>query len=383
MQPATLKHLPSPTAEAMVHSQKLLALIEDEIRQHGPISFARYMELALYAPGLGYYSAGSQKFGQAGDFVTAPEISSFFSRCLARQCQQVLANLKQGDLLELGAGSGVMAADILQELEATQTLPEHYYILEVSADLKQRQQQLLKEKIPQLFDRIIWLDSLTNFHMQGVIIANEVLDAMPIHKFKIDKGIKEYYVAIKNNELVWQLDQADPFLEKKIKSLGIELTEGYESEINLMLNAWITSLSDTLKQGLILLVDYGFMREEFYHPDRDRGTLMCHYRHHAHDDPLFLPGLQDITAHVDFTAVADAAEACALSVSGYTNQANFLLNCGLSELVQMSEDPSEQLRLSQQLKTLLMPSEMGEIFKAMALTRDLEIPLMGFNPTYT
>lgn len=358
----------------------LFELIIAEIKLHGPITFARYMELALYAPGLGYYSAGAKKFGADGDFVTAPEISPLFSKCIAYQCQQILTELNGSDILEIGAGSGAMATDILLELEKLNALPQHYYILEISADLKQRQQELLKHKIPHLFNKVIWLDSLSNLQLSGVILANEVLDAMPVHKFKIDHSIKEFYVDYKNDELCWHLDKpSSAQLIKAIEQLGSELAEGYESEINLLIKPWIKSLSNVLKSGLILLLDYGFPRHEYYHPDRNQGTLMCHYQHQAHSNPLLNPGLQDITAHVDFTAVAEAADTCDLNVAGYTNQANFLVNCGLLNLIADNSDPTTQWQVSQQIKKLLMPSEMGELIKAIALTRNFDTLLLGFN----
>ena len=358
----------------------LLQQIIGEIKAQGPITFARYMELALYAPGLGYYSAGAKKFGAGGDFVTAPEISPLFSRCIAHQCQQILNELNGGDILEIGAGSGVMATDILIELEKLNALPQHYFILELSADLKQRQQELSQQKIPHLFNKIIWLDSLNDMRLQGVILANEVLDAMPIHKFKIDQCIKEFYVDYKNDKLCWHLDKpSSTELTKAIEQLDSELAEGYESEINLLIKPWIKSLSNVLKSGLILLLDYGFPQHEYYHPDRNQGTLMCHYQHQAHSNPLLNVGLQDITAHVDFTAVAEAADICDLNVAGYTNQGNFLVNCGLLNLIADNNDPSTQWQVSQQIKKLLMPSEMGELVKAIALTRNFDAPLLGFN----
>lgn len=373
-----LKHLPNPSPVALAHSEKLCAVIGAEITAQGAISFARYMELALYAPGLGYYSAGAQKFGAAGDFVTAPEISALFSRCLARQCQSILEKLGDGDILELGAGSGVMAADILLELETLQTLPQHYYILELSGDLKQRQQQLFQQKIPHLLNRIVWLNSLENFKLRGVILANEVLDAMPVHKFKIDKGVQEFYVTHHHNEFHWQVSATNNTeLEKQVTALATDFPEAYESEINLSLAAWIQTLSSILQQGVLLCIDYGFPRHEFYLPERNTGTLMCHYQHRAHDNPLILTGLQDITAHVDFTAVANSALTAGLELAGYTTQAHFLLSCGITDIAQVA-DPVQQFALSQQLKKLIMPQEMGELFKVIALSRNFNTPLLGF-----
>ena len=371
-------HLPKPDPAAAAHSEKVKQHILAEIREHGSIPFARFMELALYAPGLGYYSAGAHKFGAGGDFVTAPEISPLFSRCLARQCQQVLAEIPDSDILELGAGTGIMAADILLELEKLNTLPSHYYILEISAELKQRQQALLQQKIPHLINRVTWLESLAHFKMCGIVIANEVIDALPIYKFKMTHQLQEFSVTEDNGEFIWKLTEPDHLLAQQVAKLNISLPENYESEINLMLQSWLAAISDVLTQGVVLLMDYGFPRHEYYHPDRSMGTLMCHYRHHAHSDPLILVGIQDITAHVDFTHVAEAAEEAKLTVAGYTTQANFLLSCDITALAH-SDDDFQQLQYNQQIKKLLLPNEMGELFKVIALTRNLNIPLQGFN----
>lgn len=369
-------NLSSVTAEAKHFSEKLQAEISKEIAQKGKITFARYMQLALYAPGLGYYSGGAQKFGETGDFVTAPEISPLFSQCVARQCQQILTRLKNADILELGAGSGVMAVDILKTLEKQNCLPQHYFILELSAELQQRQRTLIESTIPHLLNKVSWLSELPTA-FEGVILANEVMDAMPVNKFKIQNGLKEFYVNDKKDELVWELDAPTSELTKGFQSLSLTLAEDYESEINLFLSSWISSLSSSLKRGLILLIDYGFSREEYYHPERSMGTLMCHFQHQAHENPLILPGIQDITAHVDFTAVAEAADAANLNVTGYTTQANFLLNTGIADSLPLS-DPWEQYQLAQAIKRLTLPSEMGELFKVIALTRQYDEPLLGF-----
>lgn len=376
----SMPQLPLPDTDALAHSERLSAIIRQEIQQQGSISFARYMQLALYAPGMGYYNAGAYKLGASGDFVTAPEISPLFSRAIAQQCAQVLAELKGGDILELGAGSGVMAADILLELAALQQLPQHYYILEISADLKQRQQQLLQQRIPQFYSRIHWLESLTDIAINGVILANEVLDAMPVHKFCMNETVNEFHVVTEKNNFAWQLIPATNHeLITHVEKLAIDFPPGYISEINLNLLNWINSLSAVLTRGLILLVDYGFPRHEYYHPDRNNGTLMCHYRHYAHDAPLLWPGLQDITAHVDFTAVAEAADNTNLNVAGYTAQAYFLLNCDIMKLAQAQmTDDINHAKVAQQIKKLTYPAEMGELFKAIALTRNLDILLMGF-----
>lgn len=373
-------NLPAPDPIAKAHSDALRSQIIEEITANGPMPFARYMQLALYAPALGYYSAGSQKFGAAGDFVTAPEISPLFSQCVARQCEQVLRDLTDADILELGAGSGAMALAMLQELERRKQLPRHYYILELSADLRDRQQRLFQTHAPHLLPKVIWLDHLPEKKIKGVIVGNEVMDAMPVHKFKKKNGIQEYYVTLKEGKFTWLLAEPSvPSLKQAIEDLDIGLPEDYESEINLLLRPWITSLSDILEQGLILLIDYGFPTREYYHPDRNTGTLMCHYRHHAHTDPFLYPGIQDITAHVDFTAVAKAAAMNKLTVAGYTHQAGFLLACGIDSMLPSVDDVESHYNFAQQVKLLTLPNEMGELFKAIALTRNYDKDLMGFS----
>ena len=371
--------LPTPDPLAKAQCEQVLAHIRKEIRRQGPISFARYMELALYAPGLGYYSGGARKFGESGDFITAPELSPLFSRCIAKQCGQVLKDLGGGDILELGAGSGVMALEILKELDRLQQLPRRYYILELSAELKDRQRQLFKKEGSKYLSIIEWLNGLPSDGIQGVVLGNEVIDAMPVHKFKQQNGVKEITVDYKKGQLQWRVDKPSAVeLEKSILDLGIDFAQGYESEINLWLGVWVASLSDSLKQGLILFIDYGFPRHEYYHPERHSGTVMCHYRHRAHADPLILTGIQDITAHVDFTAVAEAAVRSGLDVSGFTHQAGFLINCGITEMLEPVDDETLQFNVNQQAKRLMLPGEMGELFKAIALTKNYDETLLGF-----
>lgn len=372
--------IPHPEPEALAHSEQLRHQICAAIaRQGGKIAFDQYMQMALYEPGLGYYNCGTQKFGGAGDFVTAPEISPLFSRCLARQCQQILQELRTGNILEFGAGSGVMARDILTELASQNCLPEHYYILEISADLKQRQQQMLANAIPELFSRITWLESLPQ-QFCGVILANEVVDAFPVKLFlKQDNQLQEYFVSVTSNQLCLQADTlSDSALFEHIPSIA--LPNNYQSEINPLISPWLNTISGSLTQGALLLIDYGFPRHEYYHPQRSQGTLMCHYRHRCHSDPFFMPGLQDITAHVDFTALAEAAADAELHVAGYNTQAGFLLGCGLMQLITDTplNDVRNQVQLNQQIQRLTSPAEMGELFKVMALTRNFEPSLIGF-----
>jgi len=400
-----LLQLPVPDVEAQAHSEKLIAVIADDIAAAGGrISFARYMELALFAPGLGYYSAGASKFGEQGDFVTAPEISPLFSRALARQVADVLTGIDGGfgntpgnklgnkEILEVGGGTGTMAAEMLAELENLQALPRRYAILELSADLQARQQQTISERVPHLLDRVQWLTELPKPGFRGVVVANELLDALPVHCFSIgEQGVRERFVSFENGRFQWTEDEP----ESKTQTLQAQLPSdvmaqfktlpvGYESEINLAANAWVTAIADMLDTGVVLLIDYGFPRHEYYHPRRNRGTLMCHYRHRAHDDPFVYPGLQDITAHVDFTAVAEAAVSAGLDVRGYNTQAFFLMGCGITELAQsfdeqhVEQDQRAQILQAQQLRTLTLPTEMGDKFKVIALSSQYDDSLRGF-----
>jgi len=378
---------PPPDGAASRHGERVCARLRAEIESAGgAISFARYMELALYAPGLGYYAAGTRKFGEGGDFVTAPELSPLFSHCLARQCRQVLDGLGAGAILEFGAGSGVMAADILAELERLGGLPARYQILELSADLRARQGETLAARVPHLLERVVWLDRLPDA-FAGVVLANEVLDAMPVHRFGVEAGQDfEWYVGWEDDGFVWRRGPlSDARLAARITALrglpGVELPERFESEINLAAEDWMRSVAAILHSGMALIIDYGYPRREYYHPQRAGGTLMCHYRQRAHPDPLILAGLQDITAHVDFTAVAEAAVEGGLDVAGYTTQAHFLLACGLGTVLAelAGDDPVRHMELAAQVKRLTLPSQMGELFKVLALTRGFDAPLLGFS----
>ncbi|CAH9014111.1 class I SAM-dependent methyltransferase [Candidatus Nitrosacidococcus sp. I8] len=386
---ASSQSLPYPSPEAIIHSKELQGLIQENIYQAGgAIPFSRFMELALYTPRLGYYMASLPKIGYLGDFITAPEISSFFSRCLALAAQEVLAILKKGNILEIGAGSGRMAADILIELADRDCLPEQYLILELSADLRQRQQTYLSQRIPNLMPRIIWLDRLPN-SIQGIIFANEVCDAMPIHCIQIEADCSwERYVSCdRQGEFIWESGPlSDLILDNRINNirpfLNFDLSAefSYISEINLMMERWITEFAHCLHQGVIFIVDYGFPQHEYYHWQRSEGTLMCHYQQHAHSDPFFFPGLQDITAHIDFTALAEAGKNSNLSIAGYCSQADFLLSCGLDKLIAKESQRATRtmLEISNQVKRLILPGEMGELFKVLALTRGIEQSLLGF-----
>ncbi|HUA24380.1 MAG TPA: SAM-dependent methyltransferase [Steroidobacteraceae bacterium] len=384
--------MPALAAEEETHSRAVTALIRERMAAAGGwIPFEQYMDLALYAPGLGYYSAGSVKLGPGGDFVTAPEVSDLFSRCVARQCAQVLA--AGGQILEVGAGTGRMAAVILESLAELGALPAQYAILEVSADLAERQRQRL-EKLPrELRERVVWLDRLPERPIDGVILANEVLDALPCRRFTLRGGVvQELGVAEADQtaathgtgfvEREAALDAADEELASAIAALLHELPsplpDGYASEICLRVAPWIAGVAACLSSGLMLMFDYGLPRAHYYHPQRTAGTLRCHFKQRVHDDPYINIGVQDITAWVDFTRVAEAAVACGLDVSGFATQAAFLLAIGIEQFVAESTDTVEHARLAGEARRLLLPGEMGEAFKVMALTRKCDVALRGF-----
>jgi SAM-dependent MidA family methyltransferase len=341
------------------------------------------MDLALYAPGLGYYAAGARKFGPAGDFVTAPEISSLFGQCLAGQIAEVLAHTG-GDILELGPGSGKLAEDILTALRERNALPDRYCLLEVSADLRERQRACLAA-LPEA-DRLHWLEALPET-FTGVIIANEVLDVLPVHLVHYIEGWAfERGVALdEQGHFMWKDKLVESgSLVKLAPAIASRYLEGnppagYVTEISPQCAGWTRTLVEHLARGAILLIDYGFRGAEYYHPSRSTGTLMCHYRHHAHPDPFFLPGLQDITAHVDFTAVAEAGVAAGAEVLGFATQANFLLMAGLPQLMAASDpsDAAKHLALTTQAQRLVSPAEMGEFFKVLGLGKGVA-PLSGF-----
>jgi len=370
---------PAPGPDGLAHSAELSHRIAARIDASGGwIGFDQFMDMALYEPGLGYYSGGATKFGAAGDFVTAPEISPLFGRTLARQVAQVLAATR-GDVLELGPGSGRLAVDVLLELDELGWLPRRYLMLELSGELRARQRERIGADAPHLLDRVVWLDALPDA-IEGVVIANEVLDAVPVNLVAWrESGIFERGVTRSGPAFQWaERPIADGVLAEAARA--VPANPPFVSEIGLRAHALVASIATKLTQGVFLIVDYGFGSSEFHHPQRSNGTLMCHYRHRAHDDPFFLPGLQDITAHVDFTSVAEAAVDGGLSVLGYTTQARFLINCGITELL-AAEDPAAAARylpIASQAHRLLSPAEMGELFKVLALGRQFDEPLRGF-----
>jgi len=369
--------LPKPDTESAAHSRLcadyILARIEGA---GGSISFAEYMQLALYAPGLGYYAAGSIKFGRAGDFVTAPEVSPLFSFVVARQCAEVLAQVDGGEILEFGAGSGRLAVDVLTKLDELNALPDRYRILEVSADLQDRQERLFRSEAAAYLDRIEWINAIPECHC-GVVIANEVLDALPVERFVRRESVQQLRVGAKDDRFEFLESDAPRNLVVAIEAieadLGERLPDGFRSEVSLSAPGWVTEVVASLQNGVAFLFDYGVSRREYYAPDRADGWLRCHFRHHAHNDPLLLPGIQDITAWVDFTAIAEAASSAGAYIAGYVNQAQFLLGGGLdAELQDMLQSPPErQVELSGQVKLLTLPGEMGENFKCLGVSRGI------------
>lgn len=371
--------LPIPTADALAHSQHVVVYLRTLIQRVGGwIPFAQFMEAALYSPGLGYYAAGATKFGTAGDFVTAPEMSPLFGRTLAHAIAPVLA-ATGGEVLELGAGSGRLAVDLLGELERLAALPSRYAILDLSPELRARQQATLARDLPHLADRVHWLDALPA-RFSGVVVGNEVLDALPVQLVHwTTDGPRERGVILQGEAFAWaDRPIADPVLRARADALG--LAPGYLSEINLAADALIASLGHAMEQGLILMIDYGFGQSEYYHPQRHMGTLRVHYRHHALDDPFYLPGLCDLTAHVNFSAVARAATTAGLTLAGYTGQANFLLNSGLTELLMQTSpaDAAAYLPQANAVQRLVSPAEMGELFKVIGFAKGGIPPLAGF-----
>ncbi len=333
------------------------------------------MHIALYSRGLGYYNVGTTKFGAAGDFITAPEISPLFGRVVARQCKTVLQQIDKGQILELGAGSGKLAVDILRSLDNLKSMPEQYLILETSADLQSRQQALIREQLPGLHRRVEFLNELPE-NFAGVVIANEVADALPVERFeRTDDAVLQLHVTADDKGFDWSRKAAPKVLaaavEKIEADIGERLPRGYRSEVSLGLPDWVAQLAKCLTKGLLLLFDYGVSRNEYYSPDHDQGWLRCHFRHHAHNEPLIYAGIQDLTSWVDFTAVAQSADEHGLEIVGFVTQADFLISGGLEdELAGMADLPiADQLELSRQVKILTLPGEMGESFKCIGLSR--------------
>jgi len=370
--------LPEPSPDERAHSERLAAAIRAEISAAGgALDFSRYMELALYAPGLGYYSAGAVKFGAHGDFVTAPELGSVFARCLARALAPTLGNTR-GDVLELGPGSGALAAQLLLELEKLNALPMHYRLLERSADLRERQHTTLVQCCPHLRARCEWLDAPPDTPWRGVLVVNEVIDALPVRLFVLrEQGLFARKVALaQSGEFLWHEADADETLQRAVlRAVGDAtlLPRPYASEVCPQLTPWFAEITRTFESGGAWFIDYGYARSDYYAPSRRAGTLRCHYRHRAHNNPLILPGLQDITAWVDFDALIEAGAATGFELAAYTSQAQFLIQHGLDEVFAAAHaqapDEAARYRLAQEVKRLTLPGQMGEAFRVLSLAR--------------
>ena len=378
--------LPIPDADALAHSERLRTRIQEQIlAAGGAIPFSRFMELCLYAPGLGYYSAGATKFGAAGDFVTAPELGPLFAACVADSLTPVMQQLgPAADIVELGGGSGAFAEVALKKLLAADALPARYAILEPSADLRARQQERLREHLnPLLYDLVDWLDAPPQEPWNGVLFANEVIDALPTPRFTLRDGeVFEEHVALDGEGRFVRMDRpADALLAAAVRHVERARNEGpfpdgYRSELLPQLPYWIQAVIGGMRNGAMLFVDYGYPRGEYYNAQRSDGTLRAFRRHHLVDDVLALPGLQDITASVDFTALAEAGTGAGFDLSGYCAQASFLIGNGLEANLAAAEsrarDEAALYRLRQEAKRLTLPNDMGERFQVMGFQRDVE-----------
>ena len=350
----------------------------------GWLSFEAYMDIALYAPGLGYYSAGSRKLGPGGDFTTAPEVSPLFGGCVARQCAQVLRECGGGSILEIGAGTGRLAVDMLRRLDGLECAPDRYLILEVSADLRERQQRLIARSLPHWAERVIWLDALPDVPFDGVIVANEVVDALPVVRFQWAAGrCEELGVALMDGEFCWASRPASSEVQEHCRMLSMAgggWDDGYVSEYCARLQPWASGIARRLRRGAVLWFDYGLPRSHYYIAERHEGTLLCHFRQRTCEDPFRHPGLQDITAWVDFTSLAEASLSAGCELAGFTTQALFLAGLEIDAEMRTlaGEDANAFARLAHEARQLMLPGEMGERFKAMAWTRGLDRDLSGF-----
>ena len=376
--------LPEPGADERAHSDHLSALLREEIASHGPMPFSRFMERCLYTPGLGYYSAGKTKFGGNGDFVTAPEIGTLFARCVVRALEPVLASLgPDADVLELGGGSGAFAEAALLNLDAAGRLPRRFMILEPSADLRERQRERLHAALPaELFSRAVWLDGPPEEDWDGVLFANEVIDALPTTRFTVRDGeVYEEYVVLDGDGRFQRADRpADALVSGAVRhverDLGRDFENGYRTEILPQLPYWMQAVAGSLRRGAMLFADYGYTRSEFYLPERTDGTLRAFYRHRMHGDAFYLPGLQDLTASIDFTGLAEAGNNAGFGVAAYMPQAPFLIAAGMQEFFEndylMLTDEAARYRLAQEVKKLTLPEQMGERFQVMLLAKGIE-----------
>tara|TARA_B100001179_G_C18551118_1_gene386116 strand:- start:84 stop:1253 length:1170 start_codon:yes stop_codon:yes gene_type:complete len=356
-------------------------LVREQLIQHintrdGWISFEEFIDFVMYKPGLGYYSAGAEKIGHSGDFTTAPEISKLFGMALANQMTPILDHYQSPSIIEIGAGTGKLAFDIMTQLNDYQVNFDRYYILELSADLKQRQQSMLSHLPTKTLNKIVWLDSIPMDSIDGVIIANEVIDALPFTRFKTQNGqVYELGISVEDNQLIEQPRLADEMLSNTVdsiaKEIGMTFQDGYTSEIRINFGSWFRTIESMLSSGSIFFVDYGYARQEYYDEERTNGSMICHYRNVAHEDPLSNLGIQDISASVDFSQLADVALQRNIEVGFFTSQADFLINAEILGVIESVIDEGLKMRLTQEVKQLLLPNQMGEVFKCMLLNKNI------------
>jgi SAM-dependent MidA family methyltransferase len=356
-------------------------LVREQLIQHintrdGWISFEEFVDFVMYKPGLGYYSAGAEKIGHSGDFTTAPEISKLFGMALANQITPILDHYQSPSIIEIGAGTGKLAFDIMTQLNDYQVNFDRYYILELSADLKQRQQSMLSHLPTKTLNKIVWLDSIPMDSIDGVIIANEVIDALPFTRFKSQNGqVYELGISVEDNQLIEQPRLADEILSNTVdsiaKEIGMTFQDGYTSEIRINFGSWFRTIESMLSSGSIFFVDYGYARQEYYDEERTNGSMICHYRNVAHEDPLSNLGIQDISASVDFSQLADVALQRNIEVGFFTSQSDFLINAEILGVIESVIDEGLKMRLTQEVKQLLLPNQMGEVFKCMLLNKNI------------
>ena len=356
-------------------------LVREQLIQHintrdGWISFEEFIDFVMYKPGLGYYSAGAEKIGHSGDFTTAPEISKLFGMALANQMTPILDHYQSPSIIEIGAGTGKLAFDIMTQLNDYQVNFDRYYILELSADLKQRQQSMLSHLPTKTLNKIVWLNSIPMDSIDGVIIANEVIDALPFTRFRSQNGqVYELGISVEDNQLIEQPRLADEMLSNTVdsiaKEIGMTFQDGYTSEIRINFGSWFRTIESMLSSGSIFFVDYGYARQEYYDEERTNGSMICHYRNIAHEDPLSNLGIQDISASVDFSQLADVALQHDIEVGFFTSQADFLINAEILGVIESVIDEGLKMRLTQEVKQLLLPNQMGEVFKCMLLNKNI------------
>ena len=373
------KHRKNNKDLSQIHSELVMENLAKEIKANqGWMSFEDFFDFVMYKPGLGYYSAGAQKLGPSGDFTTSPEISRLFGKTVSNQVIALLNNFKSPSIIEIGAGSGKLAYDIINNLINSKVDFDKYYILEVSADFRERQKQELSLLPDEAFEKVIWLDSILEAPVEGIVIGNEVVDALPFKRFTVvDHKIQEIGVSIKNGQLTESTRDADKTLAEEVrlieKALNRDFEQNYTSEIRLNFGKWLKGVSSMLKSGAILFIDYGYSRQEYYAEDRKNGSMICHYRNTAHENPFLNLGVQDISASVEFTLLAEKALEEQLEVGLFTSQSDFLINGNILGELDKIEDDTLRMELTQEINQLLMPSQMGQSFKCMMLYKNISL----------